>query len=274
MRGNLEKLAARFTNREVCSVNALLYHDVSDGSAGGFPSLTVSPRQFEQHLRWLCRLGVRTITPRQYADMRAGRAEYAGPAVIVTFDDAYASLVRTALPALKRYGLSAAIYVVSNEIGGINRWDLHRGSPPIQLMGPEEIHYWSRQGFEFGAHTRSHRDLTTLNDEELEGELIGSKRVLEQLTPYPVTSFAYPYGLLDDRVAVAVSRHFETAFSTLEGINTDDTDVKRLRRTPVSSLESNLEFLSRAFFARNRLNVPRRIAGRAKRFVLSSSVLR
>jgi peptidoglycan/xylan/chitin deacetylase (PgdA/CDA1 family) len=249
-------------------VIALLYHDVSDGTAGGFPSLTVSPSQFERHLRWLRRLRVQTITPRQYSEVRAGRAKLSGRAVILTFDDAYAALTRMALPALKEFGLTAAIYVVSSEIEGINRWDLDRGSAPIPLMSAEEISYWSRQGFEFGAHSRTHRDMTGLSDQELEDELAGSKRALEQLTPYPVTSFAYPYGAVDDRVAAAAGRHFKTAFTTLEGTNTDATDTLRLRRTGISSRESNLEFLSRTIFGKNMFSVPRSIAGRAKRLVI------
>ena len=249
---------------------ALMYHDVSDGAAGGLPTLTVSPSQFERHLRWLRRLKVQTITPRQYDEARAGRGKLPRRAVILTFDDAYASLTRMALPAMKDLGFTAAIYVVSNEIGGINRWDLDRGSAPIPLMSAEEIYYWSRQGFEFGAHGRSHCDLTMLSDEELEDELAGSKRALEQLTPYPVTSFAYPYGAVDDRGAAAAGRHFKTAFTTLEGANTDATDALCLRRAGISSRESSLEFLSRTILGKNMFSVPRSIAGRAKRLVISS----
>jgi peptidoglycan/xylan/chitin deacetylase (PgdA/CDA1 family) len=245
-----------------------MYHDVSDGTAGGFPTLTVSPGRFEQHLRWLCRMKVQTITPRQYSEARAGRARLPSRAVILTFDDAYAALTRMALPAMKKLGFTAAIYVVSSEINGINRWDLDRGSAPIPLMSAEEISYWSRQGFEFGAHSRFHSDLTRLSDEDVEDELAGSKSVLEQLTPYPVTSFAYPYGAVDDRVAAAARRHFNTAFTTLEGTNTDATDALRLRRTSIASREFSLEFLSRTIFGKNVLRVPRSIAGRAKRLVV------
>jgi peptidoglycan/xylan/chitin deacetylase (PgdA/CDA1 family) len=245
-----------------------MYHDVSDGTAGGLPSLTVSPSQFERHLRWLRRMRIQTITPRQYDECRAGKAKLPARAVILTFDDAYAALTRTALPAMKRFGITAAIYVVSNEIGGINRWDLDLGSAPIPLMSAEEISYWSRQGFEFGAHSRSHCDLTTLSDEKLEDELAGSKRALEQLTPYQVTSFAYPYGAVDDRVAAAARRHFKIAFTTLEGTNTDATDALLLRRTDISSREFNFEFLSRTIFGKNIFTGPRNIAGRAKRLVI------
>jgi len=249
-------------------VIALLYHDVSDGTAGGFPTLTVSPCRFEQHLRWLRRMRIQTITPRQYDECRCGKAKLPARAVILTFDDAYAALTRTALPAMKEFGFTAAIYVISSEIGGINRWDLDRGSAPVPLMSAEEISYWSRQGFEFGAHSRTHRDLTLVSDEELEDELAGSKLALEQLTPYPVTSFAYPYGAMDDRVAAAAGRHFKIAFTTFEGTNTDETDAMHLCRTNISSREYNMEFLSRTILGKNILTGLRDFAGRTKRLVI------
>jgi peptidoglycan/xylan/chitin deacetylase (PgdA/CDA1 family) len=71
----------------------------------------------------------------------------------------------------------------------------------------DDIREMSRAGIEIGAHTLSHPRLTRLSDDELQREIIGSKRRIEDEIGQRVTSFCYPNGApadYDDRVADAV----------------------------------------------------------------------
>jgi D-inositol-3-phosphate glycosyltransferase len=48
---------------------------------------------------------------------------------------------------------------------------------------------------EIGAHTMTHRHLTTISDEEAYKEMVDSREYLEQVTGRPITSFCYPAGM-------------------------------------------------------------------------------
>jgi peptidoglycan/xylan/chitin deacetylase (PgdA/CDA1 family) len=68
-----------------------------------------------------------------------------------------------------------------------------------------------------GAHTVDHPYLTHCNDEELHGEIEGSKLELERICGREVGIFAYPDGDYDARVAGAVEQAgFRLAFSVSE----------------------------------------------------------
>jgi peptidoglycan/xylan/chitin deacetylase (PgdA/CDA1 family) len=57
---------------------------------------------------------------------------------------------------------------------------------------------------ELGWHTWSHRDLTTLSEEEIRKEIT---------PPFPMKTFAYPYGRYKDLVLKLVKEQYETAYS-------------------------------------------------------------
>jgi peptidoglycan/xylan/chitin deacetylase (PgdA/CDA1 family) len=85
--------------------------------------------------------------------------------------------------------------------------------------------------------------LTTLAPAELERELVGSRRVLEDVIGRPVTAFCYPDGRRDTRVAAAVrNAGFEVAFTIdLGGVRAGD-DRYQLRRLAVLGEPGRAEF--------------------------------
>lgn len=61
-----------------------------------------------------------------------------------------------------------------------------------------ELESWSAAGMAVGAHTRTHPQLSALSDDELRGEIRGSKQELERGLDGPVRMFAYPFGQRED----------------------------------------------------------------------------
>jgi peptidoglycan/xylan/chitin deacetylase (PgdA/CDA1 family) len=83
----------------------------------------------------------------------------------------------------------------------------------------------SKYNFEIGWHTWSHPDLTILSEED----------ILREITPpFPMDTFAYPYGRYSDKVVELVKRvGYKKAFSVTQGvtdINTTDYKYKIFRR--------------------------------------------
>lgn len=69
-----------------------------------------------------------------------------------------------------------------------------------------------------GSHTLDHPILPTLEDGELERQLVESRTLLEQRLQRPVEFFCYPNGSNDQRARALVSRHYRAAVTTEAGI--------------------------------------------------------
>jgi glycosyltransferase involved in cell wall biosynthesis/peptidoglycan/xylan/chitin deacetylase (PgdA/CDA1 family) len=208
----------------------LLFHHVGPRSANASPGLTISPDKFRRTVEWLVEHGFTGIAPSQWIEwLDTGRRLPAKP-VLLTFDDALADLDAHAFPVLREFGFSAGVYVVTRQIGRTNAW-AHRGAGVHGCLSAEQLRGWQSQGIEFGAHSRTHPDLTRLPAHMLEDEVRGSREDLEDLLGVSVPTFAYPFGYVNAEVERSVATHFDLALSTDEGMNTLSTDRHMLRRT-------------------------------------------
>ncbi len=188
---------------------AVLYHHIGPTRPGTYPDLTISPEQFERQIRWLASKGYVGILPSDWLRWRRDGTGLPEKPVLLTFDDAYDDTAQYALPILRRYGFGAAIFVVTERLGGTNTWDEAEGCGTLKLMTAEQIQSWAERGIEFGAHSRTHPDLTKLSAIECRDEVAGSKRELSALLGSPVVSFAYPYGELNAAVCDVVRGKFD-----------------------------------------------------------------
>jgi peptidoglycan/xylan/chitin deacetylase (PgdA/CDA1 family)/glycosyltransferase involved in cell wall biosynthesis len=236
--GSWKKLEDEFIRR----APALVYHHIGPWQPGTYPGLTVSPKQFERQIRWLARLGYTSIRPADWVRWQREGLGLPEKPIIITFDDAYSDLAEYALPILRQYGFGATVFVVTERLGGTNTWDEARGSSTLRLMTAEQIQYWAGQGMEFGAHSRTHPDLTKLSEAECFDEIAGSKNDLAGLLGIPIVSFAYPYGKYNDTARNLVRNHFDCGFGIEEGVNYLRGDPYLLRRTYIGPTDSLIEF--------------------------------
>jgi peptidoglycan/xylan/chitin deacetylase (PgdA/CDA1 family) len=210
----------------------LTYHNLDET---GSP-VSVAPATFRSHLARLRAAGC-TVLPLSEALARAGLGPGpAGPGagervVALTFDDGYAAVHRYALPVLATYGWRATVFPVSDYLGRDNRWpDQPAFVPPDRLLSWAELRELASAGWEVGAHTRTHPDLTGLDAGAVAAEVLGGKAVLEDRLGLAVRTFAYPYGRHDPRVRAVVSAAFAAACTTSMGIAGRRSDVHALER--------------------------------------------
>jgi peptidoglycan/xylan/chitin deacetylase (PgdA/CDA1 family) len=85
-----------------------------------------------------------------------------------------------------------------------------------------------------GSHTLSHPILTKLSGQEIEAEILESRRCLEQRLERKVDLFCYPNGAYDRRAYQLVQKTYRAAVTTETGLidGTDGLDVHRLPRIP------------------------------------------
>lgn len=183
----------------------LMYHSVD---ASGSP-ISITRDQLAAHVGWLAGGAVRVVPLSALPDAE-------GDAVALTFDDAFANFASDAWPLLKAAGLPVTLFVVSGFAGRTNNWSGTGGGgmPELPLLDWDALGRLAGEGVEIGAHTQSHPKLTRTTDAQLGDEIAGSADAIAARLGRRPTSFAYPYGDVDDRVAAAAGRTFARAVTT------------------------------------------------------------
>ena len=194
----------------------LTYHSIDDS---GSP-ISVSPESFRAHVRWMANGAVRVLP---LADLL--EAPDSSDAIAITFDDGFENFAVHAAALLHAHSLPATIFVVPEHVGRENDWGgVHTsGIPALPLMTWETLGAVAVDGVTLGAHTRRHRDLTTVRGAALEDEVAGCvERMAAELGARP-SSFAYPYGASDAMSAMVVRDVFTAACTTeLRALRRDD----------------------------------------------------
>lgn len=221
-------------------VAVLMYHRVSD-KAGRKEKLRVSLDRFNRQMHYLYKHGYRTIPAVDLVRFCRGEMALPKKAIVISFDDGYKDNYLYAFPILRKYNLSAIIFLVSDYIGSTNRWDEH---PEDALLSWGEILEMLKGGIEFGSHGRTHPNLLHLSEEEIRSEMQESRVALEEGLKRQVKLFAYPFGKFDpgDKNIVKACG-YQGAFSTLSGKNGEGQDPFALRRILIRGYDTWLDFL-------------------------------
>ena len=168
----------------------------------------VSADTFRKQMTIIRELDVETVL----ASGVVPRGSGSRPIAVLTFDDGYESLFRTAVPTLLELEIRATFFCVAGYLGKVNRWDARQGRRQEHLS-PAQLKELSALGFEIGSHGLSHRLLTRLDASAVREELAESKAILEDAAGKPVKSLSYPFGRSNGQVeSIAQEVGYERAF--------------------------------------------------------------
>ncbi|MDA8223357.1 polysaccharide deacetylase family protein [Desulfosporosinus sp.] len=211
---NTSKLA---TTQQLKEVPVLYYHSVmlEEGNEVRMP-----PDQFEAQMAYLQEKGYESVTLDQlYHAFYKGGVLPQKP-IVITFDDGYEDNYATAFPIVKKYGFTAAVFMVSSYIGGEG------------FMSWPQLRELLANGWEIEGHTVNHPYLSQVDKTIVLNELMNSKETLEKGLGKAVGFFAYPYGDLNADVAQAVKQTgYLMAFTTDRGwadLNLDEWHLQRV----------------------------------------------
>jgi peptidoglycan/xylan/chitin deacetylase (PgdA/CDA1 family) len=201
MTSQLALRAARLARARRSAI--LLYHGVGPTGTRIDPGfLRVRPEAFRAQLRLLLAAGFEIVTVGEFAERSGGRKPPPG-IVALSFDDGMDDNHSVVLPLLREHGLRATVYVTTGLIGKPNPWMAPESG--ARMMTVDELGELADAGFEIGAHTVSHPDLSRLGFDECLREMRESRDELERMLGVEVRTFAYPschYG----RAAVEAAR--------------------------------------------------------------------
>jgi peptidoglycan/xylan/chitin deacetylase (PgdA/CDA1 family) len=201
----------------VRDILVLCYHGVSETWPA---AVAVTPANLESQLSLLVGRGYRGSTFCEA--LTAPRHERT---LVVTFDDAFRSVLTQAFPILNRLGLPATVFAPTvypdsdapMAWAGYERWLGTSHEQELKCLSWDELRTLRGVDWEIGSHTCSHPRLTTLDDTSLMHELRVSREKCEYEMNEPCYSLAYPYSDYDSRV-VRATRQAGYALAATVGV--------------------------------------------------------
>jgi peptidoglycan/xylan/chitin deacetylase (PgdA/CDA1 family) len=209
-------------------VAILAYHHVAAPPRdAGDPSLWVRPALFRRQLGALARAGYRAVTLGRVWRSWHGGAALPAHAVVLSFDDGYASQYRSAAAALRTRGWPGVLNLQTGRLGrpgGLSSAQMRR---------------MLADGWELDAHSVTHPDLTKVGSRRLTAEVAGSRRAIRDAFGVQASFFAYPFGRHDAHVRRAVrAAGFLGATTVRRGLASPLQDPFALNRITVAGRTS------------------------------------
>lgn len=205
------------------------WHRFGEASDG----LTTTIDGFRRHLDVLEEWGARVL-PLTVAMSKVVDGTLPHRAVVLTFDDGYASMVEQAWPLLLERGFPATLFAVSGHLEPDHRlpWDVgHPDAELVRLVSRDQLVEAADSGLDIGSHTHRHPWLPRQVVEVLREELTASRACLEDLLGRRVDSVAYPAGGWNHQVRREAQRAGYTIGITVDrGVTTARTDPLTTRR--------------------------------------------
>jgi peptidoglycan/xylan/chitin deacetylase (PgdA/CDA1 family) len=137
------------------------------------------------------------------------------PVFVINFDDGYKNIMLTK-EYLKNMNIKPVLFLLAKpELA-----DQTELKNTIEFLTIDEVKSLISDGWEIGSHGITHKDFWTLTPEEIENEVIESKKILEQTYGINIKYFSYPRGRYSKEIVEAVKKAgYEL------GVSMDDGDI-------------------------------------------------
>ncbi len=222
------------------SYAVLVYHRFAGELKPGQERIDISPRRFARQLRMLRLFRFKPLDAETILAFHAGEiAELPRRSVAITVDDAIADCIE---PLHRHARWRPQLFVPTAELGTSAHWI---DGEPVATW--EQVRTLADAGVAIGSHTRHHRRLTRLGEDERREELAGSLAELRERLPSSTAILAYPNGDHDEGVCrEAREAGYAAAFTTEKGRNDAGTDPFRLHRVSVHGADGALAVIWKA----------------------------
>ena len=187
-------------------VPILMYHRIVPTAEAGdsIPGLVVPPETFAAQLDALKRADWHTITMATLATDLQAHVTPPARTFVITIDDGWDDGYTYALPILQSHGYVATYFVIA---GRIDR---------MGFLTSGHLQALVADGEEIGDHTMDHVDLAVQPASKLPYEIDAAAARIAQVTGRWPESFAYPSGVVDNKVAAAVAACQEMRIAVTE----------------------------------------------------------
>jgi peptidoglycan/xylan/chitin deacetylase (PgdA/CDA1 family) len=167
------------------ALTVFMYHDVVDAGASVEDShrpYAISTDRFRKQLHLLGQAGI--AGTRLDAHLDPG-SDIPGRACVITFDDGHESNYTHALPVLMQHGFRATFFVTAGWIGTASH------------LSWAQLRALAEAGMEIGSHSMTHRPPALLTADELDREMVDSKKMIEDHLGQAVLTASSPTGFFN-----------------------------------------------------------------------------
>jgi len=120
---------------------------------------------------------------------------------IITFDDAFESTIKNAIPELEKREVPSIIFIPSGFLGENPGWLNNSVHPDCneRVISISELTTECYKFTKFGSHTVNHNKLAELNELDAYYEIAESKKIIEKIINNEILYIAFPYGSYNDK---------------------------------------------------------------------------
>lgn len=217
-------------------VPILMYHSVHYGAPPQY-RLAVSTESFERQMRFLKNHRYRVLPLEEVGRLIREKKRIPARTVAITFDDGYRDTYMFAYPILKKYGLPAAVFLITQEVDRRNK------SGRRDRLNWQEVREMQDSGLiTFGSHCLGPEPLINFrSQDEVRRQIFDSKKVLEERLRVPVNAFSYPEGRFNPAIrSMVIEAGYRLAVATSPGRRFPNDDAFALKRLRISATSDNL----------------------------------
>ena len=187
-------------------IPVLMFHNISEIKG---EKSSVFYKDFYNQIKFLTILGYKCVNLKNIDNNELNKK------IIITFDDGYENIYKLAMPILNEFNQKATCFIVKNQINGFNLWDSNRTDyKKYKLMNLDQIHEWDEKGFEIGAHTLDHVNLTKLTTEKKNKQINDPISFFYDKLNISIKSFSYPFGSYDDECIDLLKENYKYLLTT------------------------------------------------------------
>ncbi len=201
-------------------VPILLYHRFGPVVAD---SMTVTTAHFESQLKYYLGHGYTVISLRELVDYHLGKMWSIAPrSLVITVDDGHKSVYSDMFPLLKKYHVSATLFIYPSAISNAPyalTWDELKEMRDTGLVDIQSHTLW---------HPNFRNEKKELSHDQYEkfvdGQLIKSKEKLERELRVRVVMLAWPFGIFDEELMRKAPQDGYVAAFTMESHDSNISD--------------------------------------------------
>ena len=207
-------------------VPIMMYHNVENThyNEGNW----ITPENFERHMIYLQEHGYHIISLDELVSAIKENKRLAKKTVVITFDDGFENNYTNAYFILKKYGLTATMFVPSDLVNTKGRLSWH------------DLKEMVDNGIDIGSHGRVGDYLPSFSQIRQKDEIFESKRILEEKLGIKVNYFAYPIGGFTPKIKkMLIAAGYKGACTTNRGFDKKNKDVFELNRIKFSNKDNS-----------------------------------
>jgi peptidoglycan/xylan/chitin deacetylase (PgdA/CDA1 family) len=203
------------------AVPVLCYHSVNPKMNN---LINTRPDVFEGQIKFLKENGYTSILSNDLMEIKKLKNSHKNfKPVIITFDDGRSSVYKWALPIMKKYGYKGLVFLITKTL--VNK-------PRNGFLKIDEINDLIKEGWEIGSHTFYHYYRKKDSRQRIDDDYKNSMEFLEKTFKIEVKSVAYPRGIINEKIIEAAGKHYQFAYSIIEG-NNEDFNNLMIRRNMI-----------------------------------------